>query len=337
MSHSHHPRISILIAVRNEGQHLASTLESICEQSCPRHWLEVLILDGGSTDDTVETALSYKDRLTSLRILNNPGVLSAAGWNLGIAHARAPVVSLLSGHVSLPSNYYLEALNELAPEYAGIGGMAIPAGHGARSTLIAKAFSCLLGNGGATFMSSNAGGPVDTIAFGCYWKDALLSIGGFDEQIVRGQDWDLNLRLRSKGLVLWYLPALKVKYFTRTTYSALWKRQFLAGRWKRYIHSKSGKPFLLRHLLPAAFVAAFGILALSAIFWPVPAFSLLSILLISHIGIAIWQARSLKVSWRQTLSFWWAIWLIHVGYGAGMITGFAMRPVLRPANIKGPD
>ena len=245
------------------------------------------------------------------------------------------MVVLLSGHASLPSNYCLEVLKNLVPEYAGVGGKAIPVGHDARSTLIAKAFSSLLGNGGASFMSSNTGGPAETIAFGCYWKNALQSVGGFDEKIVRGQDWDLNLRLRSKGLVLWYTPNLEVKYFTRTTYSALWKRQFLAGRWKRYIHSKSGKPFLPRHLLPAAFVTAFGVLMLSAFVWPVPGFSLLSLLLISHIGTAIWQARSLKIVWGQALSFWWAIWLIHVGYGAGMITGFAMRPTLKPVDRKG--
>lgn len=323
------PKVSILIAVRNEGRHLARTLESICAQSCPAEWFEVLVLDGGSTDDTVAVAHGFSDRLGALRVLDNPRTLSAAGWNLGLQHAVAPVVSILSGHVRLPSNFYAELLDELTPGRAGVGGKAVPVGDDTRSILIARAFSCLLGNGGAAFMVGDSSRSVETIAFGCYWREALLKIGGFDENIVRGQDWDLNLRLRASGQTLWYLKHLEVQYFTRSTYKTLWKRQFLAGRWKRYIHGKSRKPFLARHWVPAAFVLVLTATTLVSLLWP-PALLFLFTGLLAHIGCTAIQMRALRMPWDCLPHFWWAVWLIHVGYGTGMMVSLLSSHPARP-------
>jgi succinoglycan biosynthesis protein ExoA len=315
------PRVSLLIAVRNEGKHLSRTLESVCAQTCPPEWLEVLVLDGGSSDDTVAIAESFASRLPHLRVINNPGVLSAAGWNVGLREAGAPLVSILSGHTQLPADYFSFVLSEMTPDRAGVGVRAVPNGDDERSALIATAFSSLLGNGGASFMNADRSGPVESIAFGCYWRHIVQLAGGFDERIVRGQDWDLNLRLRARGFELWYFPQREVRYFTRSTYKALWRRQFLAGKWKRYIHLKSGAPFLLRHKLPAIFVFGLGAAILTSVIWW-PVWWIVAFIVLAHQSASLLQLRKLRLPWRQALAFWWSVWLIHAGYGTGMIAGF---------------
>lgn len=317
------PKVSLLIAVRNEGKHLARTLESVCAQDCPLHWLDVLVLDGNSSDDTVAIAEGFAARLPHLRVVNNPGLLSAAAWNLGLGLATAPLVSILSGHALLPVDYFSFLLKEVTPARAGVGAKAVPHGDDERSTVIASAFSGILGNGGASFMASHRSGPVESIAFGCYWRHILLEVGGFDERIVRGQDWDLNLRLRAQGYELWYFPQREIQYFTRSNFRALWQRQYLAGKWKRYIHEKSRKPFLKRHLLPAFFVAGLGATVLAAVVWP-PAGLIAACIVLAHQAVSLWQFQKTGLPWRLAPSFWWAVWLIHTGYGAGMITGFAV-------------
>lgn len=314
------PIISILIAVRNESQHLSNTLNSLVDQDIPLPLIEVLILDGGSTDNTLEIAFSYADKIPGLRVLNNPGILSAAGWNLGLREARAPVVSILSGHVFLDRTHFRILLGALTIDRAGVGGKAVPIGYNKISQLIALAFSSTLGNGGASFMASDAPKAVETIAFGCYWREIVLKVGGFDEQIVRGQDWDLNLRLRLASHILWYVPEVQVRYSTRSDFRSLWRRQYGAGFWKPYIHLKNAAPFMSRHWLPSLFVlgtlfTTFGAFYSHTMRWALALGAFL------YIGAAFVQGRKLGVRWKDLPAFFWSLWLIHTGYGTGMIIG----------------
>jgi succinoglycan biosynthesis protein ExoA len=215
--------ISVLIAVKNEAKHLRTTLDGLCEQLVTSVKIEVLVIDGSSADETLLIAKSYLGRLPNLRILHNAAELAAAGWNLGLANAEAPFVMILSGHAKLPFRFFERILEQLTPERAGAGGMALPIGYDARSSIIASAFSSSLGNGGAAFMQANGPSSVETIAFGCYRRSVLLKLGGFDERIVRGQDWDLNLRLRLSGQTLWLDPSLKIEYSTRSDFYSLWR------------------------------------------------------------------------------------------------------------------
>lgn len=319
------PRISVLVAVRNESRHIAATLQTLVDQDCPSEWLEVLVLDGESTDETVVIARSFQDRMAGLRIVPNPRVLSAAAWNIGLAEAKAPVVLILSGHVALPPDFIRFMLSQLTADVAGVGGRAVPVGIDARSELIALAFTSPLGNGGASFMQDGEPRAVETIAFGCYWRDRLLAVGGFDERIVRGQDWDLNLRLRAAGLVLWCAPKMVVRYSTRSDYSALWRRQYLAGLWKPYIHRKNRKPFLLRHWIPGLFVALLALSSMAGLWWP-PAWLITASMLGLHMAASFWQTQRLGIPWGEAHSFWIAMWIIHTSYGIGFCFGLLKSP-----------
>jgi succinoglycan biosynthesis protein ExoA len=312
--------VSVLIAVRNEAHHLAMTLQELREQISTDVSMEVLVIDGMSTDETVEIAKSYIHKLPNLRVLQNPKVLSAAGWNIGLINAKAPVVMLLSGHAKLPKSYFQRLLPQLHPERAGAGGVAVPVGVDARSSLIAAAFTSPLGNGGASFMQAKEPSFVETIAFGCYWRSILQVLGGFDETIVRGQDWDLNLRLRKASQTLWLDPSLRIEYATRNDYRALWKRQFLAGYWKPYIHWKNTAPFLLRHWIPSLFAAVIVSLVLLGLAWHA-AWIACAALVGLHMLASAWSSRRLGFKLVERVQFWWATWIIHFAYGVGFWGG----------------
>lgn len=319
------PRVSVLIAVRNEARHLAHTLQSLVAQDCPAHWLEVLVIDGQSSDDTVAIAQSFAGRLPGLQVLSNPRILSAAGWNLGLQQARAGVITILSGHVLLAPDHLRRLLAQLTPARCAVGGRAIPVGEDARSELIARAFSSRLGNGGASFMAGGPARAVESVAFGCYWRNAVQAVGGFDERIVRGQDWDLNLRLRMAGHELWYLPEVEVRYQTRADHASMARRQYLAGLWKPFIHRKNARPFLWRHWVPAAFV---GVLAFSLVagLFDARALWLAVLVLGAHALAAGVQLRRLGMAWAQAPLFWWTLLVIHGAYGLGFLLGHLRPP-----------
>jgi succinoglycan biosynthesis protein ExoA len=317
---SNAPKITMLLAVFNEARHIKQTLESLACQSLSSEQIEVLIIDGGSTDQTRSIAHSFVDRLPLLRVVSNPKRISAAGWNLGLANASAPVVCILSGHVLVPSNFAQAILAQLNEQIIGVGGRAIPIGDDGRSKIIATAYKSRLGNGGASFMEVGVPRAVESIAFGCYWRDKLIAAGGFDESIVRGQDWDLNLRLTRSGYTLWYDPAIELLYCTRSNFRSLWRRQFLAGYWKPYIHRKNAASFLLRHCVPAVFVAGFIGLATGSLVSRRALFAFLCLLTL-HIVISTWVSRRTDFSLVNRLQFWWALWIIHFAYGLGFWAG----------------
>lgn len=314
------PRMSILIAVRNEGAYLARTLEGICDQLDTVVDFETLVIDGGSSDNTREVINQFIDRLPGLRLLPNPQILAASGWNIGLAEAKAPVVSILSGHAKLPKGYLAHMLKILTSMRAGVGVKAVPVGVDDKSQLIAQAFSSPLGNGGASFMANRVAGPVESIAFGCYWKDTLKEIGGFDEVINRGQDWDLNLRLRLAGYTLWLDPEMYIEYITRSDFKKLWRRQYLSGYWKYFIHRKNKQPFLPRHLIPGVFVGVLFSTVFLSLWWPY-LITITVMCLLSHVITSLWQHRRLRLPLNSLLMFWWTVFIIHFSYGLGLLVG----------------
>jgi succinoglycan biosynthesis protein ExoA len=323
------PELSVLIAVRNEAQHLTSTLEGLCSQLDSGVVFETLIIDGMSTDETAQVVYRFERRLPRLRLLYNPKVLAAAGWNLGLREAQARRVAILSGHAHLPPGYFKTLLTALTTERVGVGGVAVPVGVDNTSCLVAKAFSCRLGNGGAPFMKNSKAGPVETVAFGCYWRQALLDVGGFDEQVVRGQDWDLNMRLRKAGGTLWLEPSVYVEYTTRADFVSLWWRQYLAGYWKYFIHRKNQVPLLLRHWIPGLFAASLTLSTLSMV-WQVELASISVLILLTHLLATILQYHKLNSPASDLWRFWWILFLIHFAYGLGLLLGLLRPPPTHP-------
>ena len=90
-----------------------------------------------------------------------------------------------------------------------------------------------LGSGGARYRSGGAAGPVDTVFLGVFRRAALTAAGGFDETLARNQDYELNWRLRRRGLTVWFEPGLAAAYTPRGSLRALARQYFDYGRFKR--------------------------------------------------------------------------------------------------------
>lgn len=95
--------ISVITTVYNEGQHIERLLESLAAQT--RSPDEVVICDGGSTDDTVpiieQWAARHADRLPNLRLLVEPGANISRGRNCAIAVAAGPLIAATDAGVRL--------------------------------------------------------------------------------------------------------------------------------------------------------------------------------------------------------------------------------------------
>jgi len=185
---------------------------------------------------------------------------------------------------------------------------------------IAAAFQCRWVVGGARSRDRAYEGEADTIYLGCWPRAVFERFGGFDEQLVRNQDDEHNLRLRRQGARLWQSARIHSVYQPRASLRQLFGQQLQYGYWRPFVFAKHGQPGSLRQLVPALFVAALAGSALAAPWWPRPLVLLLASYALYLAGAALAAARQAGDSGtlaRLPL----VIAAYHLGYGVGTWRG----------------
>ncbi|MDA8020280.1 MAG: glycosyltransferase family 2 protein [Thermoanaerobaculia bacterium] len=340
LSPSPPPLVTVILPVRNEGEFIERSLGSVVEQTwLKRHGadrLEILVVDGRSTDDTrerVESVARSHPELC-LRLLDNPGRTAPCALNVGLRQARGDVILRVDGHAEIEPGY-LERAVELLEEHGadGVGGVLQTLGEGLVPRAIAAAMASRFGVGGAAFRVLPPGAPPrpsDTIAFPVYRRSAVARTGGFDEELMRDQDDEWNYRLRASGGKLLTSGDLVARYYSRSTLGRLAKQYFQYGLYKVRVLQLHPRQMSLRQFIPPTFVAA---LAASLLIWhslaawserPFPPWLPLvavagSYLLANLVASVLTSLRS-GIGLLPVLPMAYAI--LHVAYGSGFLLGF---------------
>lgn len=243
------PGVSVVMPVLNEGRHLASAVSGILSSDYDGP-LEVVLALGPSTDDTDDVAaqLAIDPRV---KCVANPTGRTAAGLNAAIAAASHDIIVRVDGHAIIPADYVRIAVQTLEATGAdNVGGIMGAEGTTDFERAVATAMRSWFGVGGAAFHIGGEAGPALTVYLGCFRRSALERVGGFDETMVRAQDWELNHRIRSTGGVVWFTPDLHVTYRPRPNLRALAKQYFEYGRWRREVARRHPETVSLRYLAP---------------------------------------------------------------------------------------
>ncbi len=308
--------------VLNEERHLEHAVRAIFEQDYPGS-LEVCVALGPSTDRTDEVAARLQQHEPRLRIVANPTGKTPAGLNAAIRATTGDIVVRVDGHAVLPPGYITRAVHTLQRTGAvNVGGVQKAEGTTTFERAVATAMSSPFGVGGAKFHSGGAEGPVDTVYLGVFRRDALESAGSFDETLIRNQDYELNIRLRKAGGVVWFDPELQVTYRPRPTLRTLARQYAEYGAWKRHVLSLHPGSLKVRQAIPpVAFVSIVASLVV-AIWFPIA-------LVIPGLYAAAIVAATLIVgcigNWRSTL--WLAVIFptIHMSWAWGFLFGRRAR------------
>ena len=244
------PDISIILPVLNEANHLEAAVNAILSQSYQGKF-EVILAIGPSSDSTHQIATELAKSDSRVIVVDNPTGKTAAGLNLALAKSKAPIIVRVDGHAEIPSNYLSIAVELLRETGAvNVGGLMAAVGKTKFEKSVARAMRSPLGVGAAKFHTGGGSGEVDTVYLGCFLREALIEIGGFDERFIRAQDWELNFRLRERGGKIFFDPRLEVTYRPRPNLSTLAKQYFEYGRWRRVVARKHSGTINYRYLAP---------------------------------------------------------------------------------------
>ena len=259
------PPVSVIVAARDAEATLAGALESVMAQDYAGGF-EVIVADGSEGGGT---AALVRGRFPGVKLVANPGREIARGLNAALRAARHPVIARCDARAVLPEGYLTRAVATLLRTgAANVGGRVKPVGFSFFERAVALATSTPLGAGDARYRIGGAEGPVDTVFPGVFRRDALDAAGGFDESLLRNEDYELNWRLRARGGTVWFDPALVVDYRPRGSLRALARQYFDYGRWKRVVlgrHPRSLRPRQAAPPLLLAALAASAALALAAV------------------------------------------------------------------------
>src|SRR3954469_3177906 len=205
-------RVSIVVACRNEKDHIREFLDSVLAQNFHGLMWEAIIADGVSEDGTRAVLAEYCAHQPQFRVIDNPGRIVSSGLNAAIRAARGEIIIRMDAHTRYAPDYCVLCLETLESKGAdNVGGPARTNATGIHARAVAAAYHSPFCTG-ARFHDVNYEGWVDTVTYGCWRKSTFDRIGLFDENLVRNQDDELNLRLIRAGGKIWQNPRIMSWY-----------------------------------------------------------------------------------------------------------------------------
>jgi len=323
------PLISAVIPTLNEASFIDRCLRSVFSTDPVPGGLEVLVIDGMSTDSTRQILKDWCQKQPNLRVLDNPLGIVPCAMNIGIRAARGQWIVRLDAHSEYPADYFVRCLDTSRRTSAdNVGGavISIALDEGVQGKIVRALTTHWFGVGNSAPRTKTAEGWADTVPFGCYRREVFARIGLYDERLVRNQDYELNRRLIKFGGRIWYDPLIRIFYYNRSSLRELFRQAFRTGQWNPWMWIVAPYSFAWRHAVPMAFVAT--LLCMYSLFLVVPALAItvLNLMLWPYAGLAIvasWQQSSRYGGWLFIpLPFCFLSY--HIVYGLGGLWGLCL-------------
>ena len=322
--------VTFVMPVLNERAYLRRAVETVLAQDVAAP-TELILALAPSTDGTTELAreLAADDRIV---LVDNPEADIPIGLNRAIRAGRYPTIVRVDAHSELEPGYTTRALATLdRVRAANVGGVMKADGRTPFQRAVARAYNSPIGLGGGAYHGGTQEGEAESAYLGVMRRDVLDEVGLFDESIRRGEDWELNLRIRRAGYRVWFDPALAVTYWPRESWTRLVRQFSATGRWRGELVRRYGRGNSVRFFAPPALVVilvlslivgvlqATGVLsgwwsvAASVVYLPVIAYALLIL------GVALGPGGG--TGWRDKLWTLAVLPTMHLSWGTGFVIG----------------
>lgn len=318
--------ISILIPVYNEEKYILKCLEAIESQTYDLKSIEVIVIDGKSSDNTVKIVEDFNSKaIIDIKVVENPNRTAPFAMNIGVRAASGDIIIRIDGHAYMEKDFVEQCMLALEKHKSVVcvGGSIITINENAIGEAIALAMSSPFGVGDAKFRYSQEEVLVDTLAFGAYRKEIFEKVGLFDEELVRNQDDEFNFRVIKAGEKILLNPKIKSYYYGRSSIKKLFKQYFQYGYWKIRVGQKHKQVTSMRQLVPFAFVMSIILLTILSFFSNIFGMLLAAEVILYSVCLILFsikvtaKANKLKYVFLLPIIFL----TLHVSYGIGYMLG----------------
>ena len=319
-------KITIIIPCLNEEQYIAECLESVLASDYDKSKMEILVVDGVSSDRTKEIVESYSKKNSHIKLLSNPDKIVPKSMNIAIKQATGDYIIRLDAHALYPTNYFsklIEWHQKLDADNVGAVIVTKVKNLNKKSASIKEVLSHRLGVGNSEFRTGvDEVKEVDTVPFGCYKREVFDRYGLYDERLIRNQDIELNKRIINGGGKIYLVPDIECTYFAREDFISLAKNSYSNGFWNilTAYYTKTLNSLSLRHFIPLIFVLSLLFPMLLSLL--IPKLLWLTLLsLSSYLALVIITSFKLREK-SNSLCYLVASFLtLHLSYGFGSLVG----------------
>lgn len=325
------PGVSYVMPVLNEAAYIESAVLTVLAQDYAGE-KELILALGPSNDGTDEIVARLAAADSRITTVQNPAIDIPIGLNRAIHVARHPIIVRVDAHSELEPGYTARAVATLERTgAANVGGIMRAKGKSPFQVAAARGYNSRFGLGGGRYHSGGDEGPAESAYLGVFRREVLTEVGYFDESIRRGEDWELNLRIRSAGHTVWFDPALEVTYWPRENWRKLVKQFTATGVWRGELVRRYGGRNPWRFFVPPLLVVS---IVLSAIVLVLQLTGVLSALAstvasliylgpLAYVALVLLLALFIDrgVTRRDRWFFVVVLPTMHLSWGCGFIVG----------------
>lgn len=318
--------VSVVIPCLNEEKYIELCLDGLINNGFNHDEFEILVIDGGSIDTTLQVVENYTLKYPFIQIINNHKKVTPVALNIGVKNSKYNRVLIAGAHALYPKGY-ISKLNSLLnnDDIDGVGGQIETKVKNENETTSAICYvlSHKFGVGNSIFRIGAAELiEVDTVPFGLYNKDIFDEVGYYNELLIRNHDIELSRRMKAEGYKIWMDPSLKCTYYARETFSGLAQNNYQNGFWnlKTLAITRKFSSLSLRHYIPLLFVLSLIVPVFISLFYG--GWFLLLSLSSLLVYLSLITVISLKTTELNKLKVFWTFLTLHFSYGLGSLFGW---------------
>lgn len=306
--------------VYNEECHIEGCIESLLKQDYPREKMELLFVDGNSSDNTFFILQKYQKLYPGfIKVLSNPRRTIPCGCNMGIRAAQGDYIIRLDAHAKYADNYISKCVQYLSTtDIDNVGGFAKTEAKGYIGEAISKILSSAFGVGNARFRIGGKSGEADTVPFGAFKREVFEKYGMFDERLDRNEDNELNDRIKKNGGKIYLAEDIRFTYYCRDSLSKLAKMAFSNGKWN-FVTNRIHKGTMgIKYFVPFLFLLSILLAPLCIILLPWSAYLFFAeAVMYFLLDICFCIKDCGKIKYIPAMIFLFPFF--HLSYGAGTL------------------
>lgn len=326
--------VSLCVIAYNEQGWVEALLADILAQSYDKKQIEVLLIDGGSTDETRAIFESFaaqnSNSFYAVRLLDNPKKIQPCGWNVAISNYSGEAMIRVDAHGRIPVDFVANnvAVLESGEDICGGYRPTINKNGTKWQETLLLAENSMFGSSIAPYRRGAEKTYVKSLFHGCYRREVFDKVGHFNEKLQRTEDNEMHYRMREAGFKFCYDSSITSNQYIRSSAKKMLKQKFGNGYWIGITAKICPKCLSLYHFVPFAFVVAIALTTLGSMILRMKWIYFLTGLMWSMYGIlAIAMAIMGVIAADKKARSWYNILLpvlflaLHVSYGVGTVLG----------------
>jgi len=317
------PTVAVVIAAHNAERTLSKCIESVLDMDYPSEKLEVVVVNDDSSDATGEILARYAERIAVFETDKNVG--PSVARNIGVGHTAADYVCFTDADCTVAMDWVRQLLEAFGPGVGAVGGTQLSPDDETRFGRSVQKFLATVGFVGGYTRRHRAVAEVDhnPCCNVMYRREVFEKAGGFLPGLWPGEDVELDLRVRSQGHKILFVPSARVYHYRPATLGGFSRMMRNYGRWSGgYLTRKRG--FYRRLSYEPLGLAAVLVGALAV--WRLLGIEVLGagLLLAGVMIVAVFRLATTRTSEALLLALLFAVTVVQ--WNAGFCVGLFSEP-----------